>query len=552
MRKETKIPALKENVGEAVEFIENALKTDSLDQTKIYKSTLVAEEILVQMIENADGAKNVITIRVQTGKKGSQIGISCKGTEWELKDLKTLRDEMKLSELEEEQSSIISQILIGAMSENIKLRHARGINYAQLNIRSDKAGHNGAMLLFMLLGIALGLLLRLLAPANFCSFVSDNIFSPGSTMFMNAIKMIVAPLVFFSIAESMTGFSDYKVFGRIGVKVIVLYFFTTAIAIVLSFAIFRIMRPGDPSQRSAVMTIAGMTQTQEASALTIRGFLTGIVPSNLAGAFLSGDMLQIIFVAMLIGVASGLLGEYSRPVQDFIKAANSLFTQVTNMILKLLPLATFCFMANTVLTTDANSITALAYVLLVIYVALLAMFLVYCLILAAAKISPTAFISGFRKAMMTAFTTASSNGAMPVSMKALDNMGVSPKVYSFSIPLGATINMDGASIGYVIMVLFMMRIFGINPDGTMLLSLFLSVMLLSIGTPGIPGSAIAMTAMLFTQFGIPAGAIGYVIPLIMLSDYGRTMSNVTGDAVVTAVVAKSENLLNIQMMRRKK
>lgn len=552
MRNETKIFAIKENVGEAVKFIENMLKTDSLSQTKIYKSTLVAEEVLVQMIENADSEKSVITIRVRTGKKGSQIGISCKGTEWKLKELTTLRDEIELSELEEEQSSIISQMLIGAMSEDIKLRHSRGINYAQLNIRMKKAGQNGAMLLFMLSGIALGLILRLLAPATFCGLVSDNIFSPCSTLFMNAIKMIVAPLVFFSIAESMTGFSDYKVFGRIGVKVIALYFFTTVIAIVLSFAVFRIMQPGDPSQKSAVMTIAGMTQTQEVSALTIRDFLTGIVPSNLAGAFLSGDMLQIIFLAMLIGVASGLLGEYSRPVQDFIKAANSLFTQVTNMILKLLPLATFCFMANTVLTTDAKSITALAYVLLVIYVALIAMLLVYVLILAAAKVSPTAFISGFRKAMMTAFTTASSNGAMPVSMKALDNMGVSPKVYSFSIPLGATINMDGASIGYVIMVLFMMRIFGINPDGTMLLSLFLSVMLLSIGTPGIPGSAIAMTAMLFAQFGIPAGAIGYVIPLIMLSDYGRTMSNVTGDAVVTAVVAKSENLLNIQMLRRKK
>ena len=544
MKKELKIAACQENIGAAVEFIENTLKSTSLGPERIYKSTLAVEETLVQMIKNADSMLSIVTIRINAGKKCTKIGISCKGAEWKLMDLEMPRSEAKLTDLDDEQASVISHILIKSMSEHLKLRHSRGINFAQFSIRSAKRGQNKAVFLFMLAGIVLGLLLRTLFSADVCGFVSANVFSLGSTLFMNAMKMVVAPLVFFSIAESMTDFSDYKVFGRIGGKVMALYFVTTAIAIGVGYAVFQITNPGDPGQVDTVLAIAGTTETQAASTLSIRELLAGIIPANLVEAFLSGDMLQIIFVAILTGTASGLLGEYSSPVQDFIKAANSLFTRITNMILKLLPLATFCFMANTVLTTDIGSIASLAKVLLVSHLALLVMLIVYGILLVMAKVPPLAFFSKFKGAMLTAFTTASSSGSMLVTMNALDEMGVSPKVYSFSIPLGATINMDGASISYVITALFMMRVFGIQMDGGLLFTLFLSVMLLSIGTPGIPGASIAMTALLFTQFGIPAGAVGYVMPLIMLGDYARTMSNVTGDAVVTTIVAKTEGLLD--------
>ena len=552
MKKEMKFAAKRENITAAVEFIENMLKLTALDQKKIYKNTLAAEETLLQIIKNADSERSIVTVRITTRKKLAKIGISCKGSEWKPEVSETLLSEMKLTGLEDEQASVISHMLINAMGEHFKVRHSRGINFAQLDIRSEKAGGNNAVFLFMLAGIVLGSLMRLLAPADVCGFVSSNIFSLGSTMFMNAMKMVVAPLVFFSIAESMTGFSDYKVFGRIGGKVITLYFLTTVIAISVGYAVFQLTRPGDPSQINAVLAVAGTTETQTASTLSLRELLTGIIPENLAGAFHSGDMLQIIFIAMLIGMASGSLGEYSHCVQEFIRAGNSLFTRITNMILKLLPPATLCFMANTVLTMDMGSFASLAKVLAVIHVALLVMIFVYGILLVLVKIDPLAFFSGFKGAMLTAFSTASSNGSIPVTMGALDKMGISPQVYSFSIPLGSTINMHGSSIGYVLIVLFMMRIFDIQLNTGMLFSLFLSVTLLSVGTPGIPGASIAMTALLFTQFGIPAGAVGFVIPLIMLGEYARTMSNVTGDAVVTAIVAKSEGLVDMTRLSRKK
>ncbi len=552
MKKELKFAAKTENIGKAVDFIESTLKLTALEQKIIYKNTLAAEEMLVQMIKNADSEQSIVTVQISVGKDRSKISISCKGTEWKLEDLETLREGIDYSELDDEQTVIISRMLIRALSDDLKLRYSRGINFAQLNIRTAKADHNQTVLLFMLSGIVLGLILRILFPETVCGFVSANIFSVGTTLFMNAVKMIVAPLVFFSIAESMMDFSDYKVFGKISGKIIAMYFFTTAIAIGVGYAVFQLMQPGDSSQLDALMAVAGKTETQTAGALSIREIITDIIPTNMANAFLSDNMLQIIFVAILTGIASSLLGEYSQPVQNFIKAANSLFTRITNMIMKLLPLATLCFMANLVLTTNTSSVASLAKLFFVSYFALLVMFVVYAILLAVFKINPVSFFFGFKKAMLTAFTTASSNATMPVSMKSLDEMGVSSKVYSFSIPLGATINMDGASIGYVITVLFVMRIFGIQPDGGTLLSLLLSVMLLSIGTPGVPGAAVAMLALLFKQFGIPAGAVGFVVPLTMLLDYGRTMSNVTGDAVVTMIVAKSEGLLDEAKLMKKR
>lgn len=552
MRKELKLAARMENVGKAVEFIERALKQASPDRKKIYNSTLAAEEMFVQMVKNAESEQSIVTVRISSRKGNAKVSISCKGTEWKLEELETLRAGIDFSELEDDQASVISRMLIRALSEDLKLSYSHGVNVARMNIRTEKAEQNNTVLLFMLSGVVLGLLLRLLLPENVCSALSGNVFSAGSALFLNAVKMVVVPLVFFSIAESLTGFSDLSFFGKIGGRVMALYLFTTAIAVGVGYGVFQLLQPGDPAQREAVMALAGMTEVQTEDALSIREILIGIIPDNLAGAFLSGNMLQIIFAAILVGIASTLLGEYSQPVQNFIKAANSLFTKMTDMILKFLPLATLCFMANTVLTTNADSVVSLAKVLLATYAALLVMFLVYIVLFAIARISPVPFFSGFKNAMLTAFTTASSSGTMPVTMKAMDEMGVSPKIYSFSIPLGATVNMNGGSIGYVITVLFMMRIFGIQPDGAALASLFLSVMLLAIGTPGIPGAGVAMTALLFSQFGIPAGAVAFVVPLIMLSDYGRTVFNVTGDAVVTMIVAKREGLLDETKLRKKR
>ena len=550
MKKEMKFSAQMESVGCAKTFIETTLSTVPLEQKKSLRYILAAEEMLIQMVEHADSEESIITVRIETGKRGAKITISCKGREWKLEKLDVLSRGLNLTQLEDDQASIISHMLLSSMSEKVKLRHSHGVNFGELSIEAGKSDRNNAVLKCMLIGIALGLLLKFALPDNVEDFLSVNVFSLCSTMFLNAIKMIVVPLVFFSIADSMTGFSDYKVFGKIGGKIIALYFLTTAIAIALAVGIFQLMKPGDPSQKDVVMAIAGNVETSGGNMLTIREMLLNIIPVNFAGAFHSGDMLQIIFLAVLVGIASGMLGGYSEPAQKFIRVANSLFSQIACIILKVLPLATLCFMANTVLTINLDSMTLLLHAFITQHIALLLMICVYCVMLAITRINPMVFLRKFKDAMLTAFTTASSSGSMPVVMKSLDDMGVSPKIYSFSIPLGATINMDGASIGYVVTLLFMMRIFGIPLDGSNLLSIFITVMMLSIGTPGIPGACIAMTAMLFTQYGIPAGTVGFVMPMILLSDYMHTMSNVTGDAVVTTIVAKSENMLDMQKMNK--
>ena len=398
----------------------------------------------------------------------------------------------------------------------------------------------------MLLGATLGFLLQVFAPQAVTDYLCKNLFSSVTDMFMNAIKMIVTPLVFFSIASSVAGFGDIRSLGKTGLKVLSCYLFTALIAILVGLGVFRLFQPGDPALLSAMNNSAeSYTQSASAASTSVRAFVVGIIPSNIINAFAAPDMLQVIFLAVIIGIGSSKMGEASAKIRDTLDTCNDLFSAIASMIIRFLPVSAFCSMANMTSKTGLKTMAKLLPWLGSVYAGCLLMLVVYSLILLFVRRRPSIFFKKFGAVMLTAYSVGSTNVALPVSMDVCGKkLGISRKIYSFSLPFGTTINMDGGCLLQVISVLFLAKIFGVSIQGGQLLSLLLTVMVLSLGAPSVSGSCLVCVAMLLPPVGIPMEAISLLIGLYPLAGSMLTVGNCTGDAVITTAIATMEKQID--------
>lgn len=532
-----------ESVSGILSFLNEHLKVrKDCNSKSILKAQFLAEEIVLQMIRHAKEHAQ-IKVSVVNRRSAQYITVTCKGRQFRLDDSVTVSQLVDFNGSSEEEASVLSGLILKSYASAIDLKHSGGFNKAVIRLTQRKTG-SLASLLCLTAGILFGLLTRLLLPQGVGDALQANLFSPIASIFIRLIQMAVGPLVFFSLAESILGFSDLKAFGRISIKTLGFYVMTTCAAVSIGTALFLLFSPGDPAMLPLVERMIDNSYQAENTGISIVNTLVGFAPTNLLGAFVNNDMMQIIVIAVLFGIASGAIGEYSAAVQNFVRAGNALFAKIVSYIVKMLPLAVFSMMFSFVYIIDTTTIRQVLRMLLGSYAAMFAMLGFYSLLLAVlGRVSPLKFFAAFRKAMLVAFSTCSSSVTMPSTMDCLERMGVSPKVYSFTIPLGATINMDGASIEYVFLILFAAKIFGVPLTPGLLFSLALSVIICSMATPCVVGSSTAFYIMLLSQIGIPAGVAAFLIPLGSIIEFGDTIVNVCGDASISTVVAQSEGLL---------
>ena len=442
-----------------------------------------------------------------------------------------------------ETENVIRSLLFNSFGERLKYRHASGIN--TVVISQEKKNVNTVLLTLAALAAAVivGIILRNFVPSNISEILDKYIFSAFQTMFLNALKMIVAPVVFFSIVSCVSQFGSISDIGRIGVKVMALYLLTTVIAIFIGFGIYDIFKPGDPDM---MPNLAAVEVNIASADISLRDTVVNIVPSNFVKPFLDADMLQIIFIALLCGAAVGAIGKYSKILKDLFEACNLLFLTITKSIAQFIPLAVFCSITSLVIKTGPETLMSLLGMIGVFVCGLVCMILVYMLlILIVGKLDPLVFLKKYAPNMLMAFSLGSSNAVMPDNMRCCDErLGISPKVYSFSIPLGATVNMDGSSIYLMVAGLFLARIYGIDMTWALLAKMMFSVFVLSMGAPGVPGSGLVCLSVLIIPLGIPVEALSLVMGIDSIMGMFRTMSNVTGDMAVTLAVAKTENALD--------
>jgi Na+/H+-dicarboxylate symporter len=397
------------------------------------------------------------------------------------------------------------------------------------------------------LGIVLGALIQNIFGDN--QFIKDNVvnglFLAGGTIFIKSLKMLVVPLVFVSLVCGTCSLSDPSKLGRLGGKSILLYLTTTAIAISLAIGLALLVAPG-VSETVVMATDATFTAKQAPSLTQV---LINIMPSNPIDAMAQGNMLQIIVFALLFGISISLAGDAGTRVASFFNDLNKVVMKLVVILMNLAPYGVFFLMAKLFSEISISTIGNLIQYFLVVLVALgIHALVTYPTILKILTgLSPVIFIRKMRDAALFAFSTASSNATMPVTLDTVTKkMGVDNSVASFTVPLGATINMDGTAIMQGVATVFIAQVYSVDLTIADYLMVILTATLASIGTAGVPGVGLIMLAMVLQQVGLPVEGIALIIGVDRLLDMTRTAVNVTGDSMVTVIVAKSEKEIDLE------
>ncbi len=376
-------------------------------------------------------------------------------------------------------------------------------------------------------------------------FVETYVVSGGlellGAIFIKALKLIVVPLVFVSLVCGTAALDDIRKLGTIGLKTLGLYLGTTGIAISIAIGLSLVFKPG-----SGLSEVAKRVY-EPREGESILEVLSGIVPNNLASAFLQADMLQIIFSAVLLGVALLVSGQPGQRILNLFSDLNEVIMKLIVIIMFYAPIGVFAKIAQVFATEGFDTILALGkYFLLVVVALVIHGTIVYpTLLKVLSGLNPITFFRKMRDPQVFAFSTASSNATIPVTLRTLENrMGAHNKVASFTVPLGATINMDGTAIMQGVATVFIAQFAGIDLGIGQILTVIFTATIASVGTAGVPSAGLIMLVIVLNQVGLPVEHIGLIIGIDRLLDMVRTAVNVTGDCAVTCIVAKSEKQLD--------
>ncbi len=371
-------------------------------------------------------------------------------------------------------------------------------------------------------------------------YLIDGFLNIGGQIFISLLKLMVVPLVFFSLTSGVSSLDKNLSLGRIAGKTLGLYLITTAIAISIGLSIAVFLNPGNnlDLQTSTLLSIP--------ESPNIKDIILNIIPSNPIQAMADGNMLQIIVFSILVGIAIRGLGDSVKIIKDVVSNITDIVLKLVMYIINIAPYGVFCLMSVLFAEKGLTVLGDLSFYFFIVVSALLIHgFLTYsALLILFAKINPFSFFDKVKSLMIFAFSTSSSNATIPVTLKTvIDNIGVNRKVASFTVPLGATINMDGTAIMQGVATVFIANAYSIDLLLTDYLMVILTATLASIGTAGVPGVGLIMLAMVLNQVGLPVEGIGLIIGVDRLLDMLRTVVNVTGDSAVSTIVANSENQL---------
>lgn len=373
------------------------------------------------------------------------------------------------------------------------------------------------------------------------SYIIGGLFYVVGKVFLYSLQMLVVPLVLVSLFCGTTALNDPAMLGKLGGKTLILYLITTALAISIAISFAYLINPG------VGFNLPTDLEYTAKLAPPFVEVLINLVPRNPVQAMATGNMLQIIVFAILLGLAATMAGEPGKRIISIFEDLNMVIMKLVKMVMELAPYAVFALIAKVFAEIGVEAISNLSLYFITVLVALLihALIVYPVMLTVLGKLNPIKFLMKMRTPMTFAFGTASSNATIPVSMRTVtERMGVDKAVGSFSIPFGATINMDGTSIMQGVATVFIAQAYGIDLTLTQLGTVVLMATMASIGTAGVPGVGLIMLATVLTQVGIPVEGIGIIIGVDRLLDMTRTAVNVTGDCAVTCIVAKSEGKLD--------
>jgi len=402
------------------------------------------------------------------------------------------------------------------------------------------------ILIWMAAGLITGSLINTFASE--VAWVQDylvlGLFHVLGAMFINLLKMLVVPLVTFSLICGVCGIGDINKLGRVGGKAFGLFMLTTALAITLAIAVASAFAPGEGFE---LANASSSTFTAPVAPPLSQVFID-LIPSNPIAAYAEGNMLQIIFFTILFAICILMIGDAGKPIIDASERLNEVMMKVVNVIMQLAPYGIFALMAKTFALQGLGMILPMmSYFAVLVFVLILhATGTLMILLKVLGRVNPFTFLKKMRGTQIFAFSTSSSNATIPVTLQAVEQrLGVNNSTAAFIVPFGATINMDGTAIMQGVATVFIANVYGIDLGLTGYLTVIGMSVLASIGTAGVPGVGLIMLAMVFAQVGLPIEGIALIMGVDRLLDMIRTAVNVTGDATITTIVARSENSIDM-------
>ncbi len=410
--------------------------------------------------------------------------------------------------------------------------------------KKKKIGLTTKIFIALIAGALTGVILYF-APENkvINDYFINGLFYIVGNGFIRLMQMLVVPLVLCSIVCGSAAIGDTKTLGKVGVRTLLFYVLTTALAVAVAILVANIINPGV----GVNITNVEQVETTIGESSSFSETILDIIPTNPLESLATGSMLQIIFFALLLGVILAKLGERVETVTNFFAQFNSIMMEMTTIVMQVAPIGVFCLIARTFATLGFDMfIPMLKYMAAVLSALGVQCFIVYLgLLKVFTGLNPIKFIKKFLPVMGFAFSTATSNATIPMSIDTLEKeMGVAKRISSFTIPLGATINMDGTAIMQGVAVVFTAQIFGITLGMPEYITVIATATLASIGTAGVPGVGLITLSMVFSSIGLPVAGIGYIMGIDRILDMTRTAVNITGDAVCTTIVANQNKALD--------
>ena len=401
------------------------------------------------------------------------------------------------------------------------------------------------------IGLIVGLILNFYVTNTFIKdlILIDNVFYLGGNLFIKLMSMLVVPLVFCSIIVGVTSISDIKKIGSIGGRAILIYLLTTALAVSIALLIAGIIEPGIGLNMTGLADPSNVTTN-----VTVTNTILDMIPDNPLNSLANGDMLPLIIFGVVVGFILAKLKEETATINKLFTEGNTVMMEMTNIVMKFAPIGVFCLIAKTFATLGMDGLMPLSkYVACVLLALAVQAFIVYpTLLVIFTRLNPIKFFKKFFSVMLFAFSSSSSNATIPLNLEKLSEMGVSKEVSSFTIPLGATINMDGTAIMQGVVVMFAAQAYGIDLGLSALITVIFTAVMASIGTAGVPSVGLVTLNKVFASVGLPTDAIGLIMGIDHILDMIRSAVNVTGDAICTIIVSFKNKSVDLDAFNSEK
>ena len=519
-----------ENFSEIVAQIDAELSKTKATKKESMNAQLLLEETFMRMINIGKVASVEVTISQRFG----DLTLTLESTGEEYNPL------ISATDFDEEDEDYFRTIILKSNANKMSYTRKGNTNLVFIQVHENTNKQLNYTLFGMVAGIVFGLVLKFSANPEVISIFTETIGGSVNTMFMNALNMMIAPVVFFSIISGITGLTNSASIGRIGGKLIGLYSLTTIIAICVGLTLAHF------AFASGVPQLGIVDGTASAEKLSLLSSIVNIIPKDLITPVINRGLLQIISVAVIFGLCINKLGDKVRMLNDFAKEANTFCLTLITAIAAFIPIVIFFVMAELVINLEVDSIILLVKLLACFLVGNFLMVCIYSsMLLMFGKISPIPLLKKLPQFVTIPFATSSSNVTMPFTMKfCTEQIGISPKISSFSIPIGATISNDGTAVSYSLMCIMFLKMYGVEIDSAVIITLLISIFTVAVSSPGIPGGPVVLLVAIIGMFGVPTEATTIIFGISPIEDRISTTTNVVDHIGASTILAKTENLLD--------